>query len=432
MYSTQAHLTRPILCPDCDLLLAPVDPPQGHTVRCPRCGARLYKWKANSLEKTMALSLTGMLLYLPANFMPLLTFDILGRDTSASLFTSTISMFEQGQHTVGMMVILCGFLIPQVILSLLFFVSFGLYCGWRLPWMPQFLRWKHHLTEWAMTDIYLIAVFITIIKMCHSAEIIYNTGFYCLIGLVLATIASQSVMDRRLFWSMLDPDELPELPATPQGMTGAEAGLCLCHTCEMVVPINTDQKQSCPRCGGNLHVRKKDSLDRTWALVITALLFTLPANLLPIMEVEYFGTPERSTIMDGIIYFFQEGSYGIGAIILTASILVPLFKVIGLLLLLLTIHYRWSAGLRHKAIMFRCIEFIGRWSILDIFVIALLCTLVRFGFLSTINAAPAAFYFTGVVLSTMLAAISFDPRLLWDTTPSSYSPKEATNATSCS
>jgi paraquat-inducible protein A len=150
------------------------------------------------------------------------------------------------------------------------------------------------------------------------------------------------------------------------------------------------------------------------------------------MEVEYFGQPEASTIMDGIIYFFQEGSYGIGAIILTASILVPLFKVIGLLLLLLTIHYRWSAGLRHKAIMFRCIEFIGRWSILDIFVIALLCTLVRFGFLSTINAAPAAFYFTGVVLSTMLAAISFDPRLLWDTTPSSYSPKEATNATSCS
>jgi len=424
MHSTQAHLTRPILCPDCDLLLAPVDPPPGHTVRCPRCGARLHKWKENSLEKTMALSLTGMLLYLPANFMPLLTFDVLGSDTSASLFTSTISMFEQGQESVGTMVILSGFLIPQVVLSLLFFVSFGLYRGWRSPWMPQFLRWQHHLTEWAMTDIYLIAVLVTIIKMSHSAEIIYNTGFYCLIGLVLATIASQSVMDRRLFWSMLDPDELPELPATPQGTTGAEAGLCLCHTCELVVPEKTDQKQSCPRCGGNLHLRKKGSLERTWALVITALLFTLPANLLPIMEVEYFGTPERSTIMDGIIYFFQEGSYGIGAIILTASILVPLFKVIGLLLILLTIHYRWSAGLRHKAIMFRCIEFIGRWSILDIFVIALLCTLVQFGFLSTINAAPAAFYFTCVVLSTMFAAICFDPRLLWDTTPSSHSPRK--------
>jgi len=414
MSSTQDNRTPLILCPDCDLLLASVEPSPGHTVRCPRCGARLHKWKQNSIEKTMALSLTGLLLYLPANFMPLLTFDVLGTDISASLFTSTMSMFEQGQYTVGTMVVLSGFIFPQVILSLLFFVSFGLHYGWRLPWMPQFLRWYHQLSEWAMTDIYLIAVLITIIKMSHSAEILYNAGFYCLIGLVLATIAGQSTLDRHLFWSMLEPKKAPELPANPQEMTGAEAGLCLCHSCEMVLPVKTNREQSCPRCGEHLHLRKEESLSRTWALVVTALIFTLPANLLPIMEVEYFGVPELSTIMDGIIYFFKEGSYGIGAIILTASILVPLFKVIGLILILLTIHFRWSRGLRYKGIMFRYIEFIGRWSMLDIFVIALLCALVRFGFLSTINAAPAALYFTGVVLSTMFAAISFDPRLLWD------------------
>jgi len=363
----------------------------------------------------MALSLAGMLFYLPANFMPLLTFEVLGSGTSASLFTSTMSMFEQGQYAVGLIVLLSGFLFPHIILSLLFFVSCGLYFGWKMPWMPKFLRWYHHLSEWAMTDIYLIAVFITIIKMSHSAEIIYNTGFYCLIGVVLTTIACQSAFDRRLFWSLLVPETTPILPDTMQQLTGSQAGLCLCHTCEMVLPISPGKQQSCPCCGEQLHLRKKNSLSRTWALVLTALVFTLPANLLPIMEVEYFGIPERSTIMDGIIYFFKEGSYGIGTIILTASILVPLFKVVGLLLILLTIRYRWARGLRHKAVMFRYIEFIGRWSMLDIFVIALLCALVQFGFLSTISTAPAAFYFTGVVLSTMFATLSFDPRLLWDT-----------------
>ena len=143
-------------------------------------------------------------------------------------------------------------------------------------------------------------------------------------------------------------------------------------------------------------------------------MLTFPANFLPIMEVDFLGTTDASTIMDGIIYFFQEGSYGIGLVILTASILVPWFKIIGLILILLSIRFRWQSWLRHKALLFRIIEFIGRWSMLDIFVIALLQVLVNFGNLSSIYSAAAAPYFAGVVLCTMFAAITFDPRLLWD------------------
>ena len=276
-----------------------------------------------------------------------------------------------------------------------------------------------------MTDVYLIGIFVTIIKMSHMAEIEFNIGFFCFIGLVLTTLAAQSTMDHHLYWSRLEPKETPALSADPKKTTGAEAGLCLCPTCEKILPKTPDQGQTCPRCGEHLHLRKKKSLSRTWALLTTAIILTLPANLLPIMEVEYFGVPEKSTIMDGIIYFFQEGSYGIGAIILTASILVPLFKIVGLILILINIQYRRPGQLRHQAVIFRFIEFIGRWSMLDIFVITLLCALVRFGFLSNINVAPAAFYFTGVVLCTMFAAISFDPRLLWDTA----SPSQHENTT---
>ncbi|HDO30173.1 MAG TPA: paraquat-inducible protein A, partial [Desulfobacteraceae bacterium] len=138
--------------------------------------------------------------------------------------------------------------------------------------------------------------------------------------------------------------------------------------------------------------------------------------------VEFLGVPKSSTIMDGITYFFQSGSFGIGLIILTASILVPLFKIIGLLLLLLSIRCRRLNWLTHKAVLFRFIEFIGRWSMLDVFVVSLLCALADFGFFTTIKTAAGVTFFSFVVLSTMFATISFDPRLLWDAALSNLNP----------
>jgi len=200
-------------------------------------------------------------------------------------------------------------------------------------------------------------------------------------------------------------------------VTARAAGLALCHDCHKLIPWQKQYEQRspvCPRCGADVHMRKPNSINRTWALVITAAILCVPANVLPIMQVDFLGSAEYSTILDGISYFFEEGAYGIGIIILTASVLVPGFKIIGIVLILLSIHYQWQSWLRHKALLFRVIEFIGRWSMLDIFVIALLQVLVNFGYLTSIESAPAATYFTGVVLSTMFAAITFDPRLLWD------------------
>jgi len=425
------------VCPGCDLLLEKTAPGPGHTLVCPRCRRRLHKNHPDSVHRTLALATTGILLYLPANFYPLLTFDVLGTAATSSVFSSTLSMFDQGQNFVGSIVVLTGLVFPLVTLFLLFWVSMGLIMGWKARWIPGFLRWYQHLTEWAMTDVYLIGIFVTIIKMSHMAEIEYNTGFFCFIGLVMTTIAAQASMEKPLFWKLIegdraDPEEKKQFPLNTSARTGKEAGLVLCHTCHKVMPVTElalEKHPQCPRCGEAMHPRKQNSLSRSWALVLTAIILSLPANLLPIMEVEYLGQPEANTIMDGIIYFFQEGSYGIGAVILTASILVPLFKILGMILILLSIRFHWTQWLRHKSIMFRFIEFIGRWSMLDIFVIALLCALVQFGYLSTINVASAAIYFTGVVLCTMFAAISFDPRLLWDTIKTHSDCKESIHAT---
>jgi len=203
----------------------------------------------------------------------------------------------------------------------------------------------------------------------------------------------------------------------PPQTNAMEAGLMRCHDCGKLsdaghAPVQAEL--ACPRCGASLHYRRPDSVAATWALVFTSTVFFIPANLLPIMRVDFLGSQEYSTIMDGIIYFFHTQDYAIGLIILIASVLVPLFKIIGLLLILLSIRFKWKTWLRHKAAMFRFIQFIGRWSMLDIFVIALMSALVDFGTFTSTQAAPAATYFTAVVVCTMFAAIVFDPRILWD------------------
>ncbi len=408
------------ICPGCDLLLEESQPTATHTPVCPRCQRRLHRKRPDSVRRTLVLSLTGLLLYFPANFASLLSFNILGSTASSSLFQSTLSMFDQGEYLVGILVVLTGLICPFMTLSLLFGVSAGLLLGWQKKWMAVFLHWYHHLAEWAMTDIYLIAVFITIIKMNHTAAIEYNLGFFCFIGLVATTVGTQASIDQARFWKKLDQgkaDERPRIPADTAAQTGREAGLLLCQSCHKInqLPAGAQQgKISCLRCGEIHQLRKENSIDRSWALIVTAVLLTLPANMLPIMSVSKLGRVTQSTIIDGIILFFQGGSYGIGLIILTASILVPLFKIIGMALILISIHNKWTTWLRHKALMFRLIQFVGRWSMLDIFVIALLCSLVRFGSLSSVDVAPAALYFSAVVLCTMFAALSFDPRLLWD------------------
>lgn len=199
--------------------------------------------------------------------------------------------------------------------------------------------------------------------------------------------------------------------------TAMEAGLMNCHDCGKLVTADRASQNDvlfCPRCDASMHYRNVNAIPRTWALIVTAAILLFPANLLPIMRVDFLGSQDSSTIMDGILYFFHSGDYAIGLIIFIASVLVPLFKIIGMSLILLSIRFKWKTWLRHKASMFRFIQFVGRWSMLDIFVIALMSALVDFGSFTSTQAGPAVTYFTAVVMCSMFAATTFDPRLLWD------------------
>jgi len=415
-HQVSSYPDQPFACPDCDLLCSPADVEVGHYLVCPRCNRTLYKRKRNSLKKVLALGITGMLLYLPAISLPLITLESLGLSEHGNVLQSVLVLFQNDFYFVAAMVFISAVLFPAVLLGLIVTVALQLTLNKQSPLLAKLFSWYLHLQEWGMIEVYFLGIIISIIKIAGIASVNYNWGFFCFLALVLSSLGISSVLDKRLFWRMIENDQSRAATLSQLNLTGEstamEAGLVGCHNCGKLSVLG--QHSHCPRCYSTLHSRTPASLSKTWALVITSTIFFIPANLLPIMQVNFLGIPDRSTILDGIRYFFAHGEYPIGLIIFTASVLVPLFKVIGLTIMLFTVHSGKDSYLLQKAKMFRFIEFIGRWSMLDVFVVALLTVLVNFGFFTSIHIAPAATYFCVVVVSTMLAAISFDPRIMWD------------------
>jgi len=198
-------------------------------------------------------------------------------------------------------------------------------------------------------------------------------------------------------------------------LSAAGAGLILCLTCEQLARYQPGPAHRCPRCGQLMHVRKPASAARTTAYLIAAVMLYIPANLLPIMHTETLVGSEDDTIMSGVIVLLKTGSWPLAALVFFASIMVPMLKLIALTVLVLSIHRRWRSPPLGRLRLYRLVELIGRWSLLDIYVLTLLVALVQLHALATVEPRPGALAFAAVVVLTLLSARSFDPRLLWDT-----------------
>lgn len=195
--------------------------------------------------------------------------------------------------------------------------------------------------------------------------------------------------------------------------TALSEGLYSCHSCGLLQRPR-EQHCFCGRCDAPLHARKTASLQRAWALLIASFILYIPANLLPIMETRSLVGDQADTIMSGVIYLLTHGSWPIALVIFFASILVPLAKMIALTLLLVTTQRGSLWRLPQRAALYRVVEAIGRWSMVDVYVVAILVALVQLDPLATIVPRMGAVAFGAVVVLTMLAAEAFDPRLMWD------------------
>ena len=190
-----------------------------------------------------------------------------------------------------------------------------------------------------------------------------------------------------------------------------------CHECHLTVSLPSAAgalEAHCPRCGAAVHRRKLNSIARAWALLIAAAVVYVPANLFPVMTTTSLGKAQSDTIMSGVIYLLNHGMWPLALVVFGASVIVPLLKIAALVYLLVSVQRGSRARLADRTRIYRITEVVGRWSMVDIYVVTILVALVNLGNLATVEAGPGAVFFGGVVVLTMLAAESFDPRLIWD------------------
>lgn len=212
---------------------------------------------------------------------------------------------------------------------------------------------------------------------------------------------------------MPDQERHPPSPSE-RSLTARQAGLAACLVCHRLIPRPDEAGAPCPRCHTKVHSRKVNSLSRTWALVLTAIVLYVPANLYPVMTVSQFGRGEPNTILSGVLHLIHAGLWPLALIVFVASIVVPVGKLAVLLYILLSIRHRSKHRLKDRTALFRMLELFGHWSMVDVFLVSILVALVNFGFLATIEPGIGVLYFGAVVIVTLLASRAFDPRLIWD------------------
>jgi paraquat-inducible protein A len=422
--------TSPTLraCHDCGLVqLVPALPP-GASAHCLRCDATLRRHLRDPMTGTLALCLSALVLFAIAASAPLLEVSSGGQNHVANLFSGPAGLEQDGMWELAALVLLATVGAPFAKLGCTLYVLLAL----RLPHPPRHIRtvfaWATRLSRWSMIEIYLLGVFVAYVKLGVLVRIEVGTALYALGALLLAMVAADVLLDRQAVWEEMERRGVPPAPidhaatiaaAASGGTSGATGGgaaghVIGCHTCALVSVVADPAHAHCPRCGSALHRRRRDSIPATWALSVASLVLYLPANIYPVLTVIQLGADQPSTILGGVRGLISEGMWPLALLVFFASIAVPVLKLISLAILLIStqLHSRWR--LHDRTILYRVVEGIGRWSMIDVFMISILVALVHFGALVTINPGPGAIAFAAVVILTMFAAECFDPRLMWD------------------
>ena len=408
-------VAEPSECEGCGLLQRVPALRPGESCLCGRCGQRLCYAVANSIDRSLALTVGALVLLVIANAFLFMVFEFKGRSEANRILTGVLGLWREGFPSLSLLIAFTSVVAPAAHLTGMLFVLVPVRLGRSPGYLGPLFRWLDALRPWSMLEVYLLGVFVAIVKLGQLASIELDLAFYAFVALILVSTASYQALDARQVWSAI---RVPRTQREPEGRGAAlPRGFVLaCASCGLRsrVPTGTTQAAHCPRCRGQLHRRKPQSLQRTWALVIAAALLSSPANVSPGLVIEILGAKQADTILSGVVELFDSGMWEVGALIFFASITVPVLKLTGLSFLLISVQWRWRWRPRDRTILYRVVEYIGRWSMIDMFMTSILVALVQLGAVATIDPGIGANCFVAVVVLTMFAASGFDPRLVWD------------------
>jgi paraquat-inducible protein A len=400
-----------IACHECGAVHRLPAMPDDTIARCTVCEARIFLRYEHSVEHSLALYCAALCLFLVANAFPILSMSMGGQTNASTILDSAKALYDDGMWPLALAVSLAGTILPLAKILGMLAILIPLRLDLRPPWTVPTFRWAERLQPWSMMEVYLLGVIVAYVKLQDLATVQPGIALYAFVGTILLMATADARFDPHAIWRRLAPQAGPEVLAQRPGTF-----LVACEQCDQLVRTEEHglHALACPRCDVPIHRRKPDSLNRTWALVVTAAILYIPANLLPIMTVTSLGQGSPDTIVSGVIELLHAGMWPVALLVFFASITVPVLKLVGLVYLLISVHRRSTARLRDRARMYRIIEGVGRWSMVDVFMIGILAALVALGNLATIEPGPGAIAFCAVVIVTILASMAFDPRLMWD------------------
>ncbi len=362
-------------------------------------------------EVPLACTLAAALFFCFAVVPPFLEVSSHGRFQLARIETGPFELAAQGYDMVGLLVLALTVIFPGVKVGILMATLIGL----ETRLMPKGLlrdifRWYEPIKPWAMVDVYLLGLLVAYSRLTSIASVQLDTALYALIGLMFSLAAANVFLDTEAVWRALDSDTPERRNCEP--VQERDCKLIGCQTCNIVNFALLDDR--CRRCDNMLEDRKPGSIRRSWAYLLASMILYVPANLYPVLTITGLVGAEQYTIMGGIFELFERGLWPLGVLVFLASIVIPLIKLLMLSYILILTQFRSADQLIERTISFRIIDAVGRWSMVDVFMISILVALVRFGSLASVHAQFGAACFAAVVVLTMFAVFSFDPRLMWD------------------
>lgn len=394
-------------CPQCDALHTDVDLQAGESAVCGQCASVLDKASSLTVSGWLALVLGAIILFLSANIAPVVHITLQGHRISPNFPEAIALSWQQGHYSLAILGGLLGVVFPLLMLLYRLWALLVIRSG-RLPLdFSLGLRVLGILQHWSLVPVVFLAMIVALVKFAGLAQVAPAYGLWAYAVLMLV-YTSASRLNVQKLWNM----------AAEKGMVIASAPMNSddfigCSACGLVQ--TPDEDAPCLRCNATLHKRKPDMQNRAWAFLATAMLLYIPANILPIMVLITPMGASSHTILGGVIELWEGGSADLALIVFTASIVVPFTKFVALVVLLCGAH-RWKGRVvqRQRTRIYELVEFIGQWSMLDVFVVLLLGAMANFPGLSQIIPGSAALSFGLVVVLTMLSALSFDPRVGWD------------------
>jgi paraquat-inducible protein A len=395
-------------CPGCGLLQQVPALAAGTSAYCARCPTILRRVSTHRLDHVMALAIAALVLLAVMCSSALMSVETAGIRHVADLFSGPEELVRQSMAPLALVVLFVTVVAPLARLAGTLYVLVGVQQRRPPRHLRQIFAFAERLRPWSMIEVFVLGVFVAYVKLGGLVEIGLRTGVYALLALTIVLVWLDSVLDREAVWQRLDDDDRPDSLAR-----GEIASAIGCEICGQVSASSSGHPH-CPRCDSALHARRPHSIQRTWALVIAAAVLYIPANYYPVLTVVQLGAGQPSTILGGVEELVTAREYPLAALVFFASIAVPVLKLVGLSTMLVATQTGRAGWLRDRTRLYHVVRFIGRWSMIDIFMESLLGALVTFGAVITIQPGIGALAFCAVVILTMFAAETFDPRLMWD------------------